>query len=298
VPARRAARANLSDVATPHAEVHDTLRVVPWHKMDNIGPAGSINSNVADMIKWVRFQLAGGQVNGKPLLKPAVLAETHVAQMVIPVTTQNRGYNPYTHLQAYGMGWFLQDYRGRELDQHGGNIDGMSAMVALMPEEKLGVVILTNANGSPLPTIVLYRALDALLGAPPRDWSAAQKKIADSTRAAARVAEQKRIAARVPNTKPSLALEKYAGVYADSLYGDVGIKANGGKLRLIYGNAIDAPLEHWHYDSFMATGTSVTGGELMITFALGTDGKVKSVEVQGLGTFGRKPDPADSTKKQ
>ena len=112
------------------------------------------------------------------------------------------------------------------------------------------------------------------------------------------MAEQKQLAARAANTKPSLALEKYAGAYADSLYGDVGIKANGGKLRLIYGNGIDAPLEHWHYDSFMATGTSVTGGKLMITFALGADGKVKSVEVQGLGTFGRRPDQADSTKKQ
>src|SRR5258708_4753646 len=168
-----------SNVATPHAEVNDTLRVVPWHNIDNIAPAGSINSNVSDMIKWVRFQLAGGQVNGKPLIKPAVLAETHSAQMVVPISADNRTFNPYTHLQSYGMGWFLQDYRGRELDQHGGNIDGMSAMVAVMPEERIGVVILTNANGSPVPTMVLYRALDALLGAAPRDWIAESMKVRD-----------------------------------------------------------------------------------------------------------------------
>lgn len=285
------------NVATPHAEVNDTLHIVPWHNIDNIAPAGSINSNVSDMIKWVRFQLAGGQVNGKPLLKATALGETHSPQMVVPITADTRAFNPYTHLQSYGMGWFLQDYRGRELDQHGGNIDGMSAMVAVMPEEKIGVVILTNANGSPVPSIVLYRALDALLGAPPRDWIAESMKLREKTRAQAKLAQQKQLASRVLNTTPSLALDKYAGVYVDSLYGDLSVKANNGKLSLTYGNTIDATLDHWHYDTFVATASSVTVGKLMTTFSLGSDGKVKTVDVQGLGAFGRRPEPADSTKK-
>src|SRR6185369_2942300 len=156
--------------------VNDTVHVVAYHNIDNIGPAGSINSNVSDMLKWVRFQLAQGKVDGKSLVAAGALAETHTAQMNIVVPAAAKAFNPFTHLQAYGMGWFLQDYRGRQLEQHGGNIDGMSAMVALMPEEKIGVVILTNTNGSPVPTIVLYRALDALIGAPPRDWNDEQKK--------------------------------------------------------------------------------------------------------------------------
>lgn len=289
--------ATRSNVATPHAEANDTLHIVPWHNIDNIAPAGSINSNVSDMIKWVRFQLAGGQVNGKPLLKDSVLRETHLAQMVVPFAADARTFNPYTHLQSYGMGWFLQDYRGRELDQHGGNIDGMSAMVAVMPEEKIGVVILTNANASPVPTMVLYRALDALLGAPPRDWIAESKKLREKTRAEAKLAQQKQLVARVLNTTPSLVLDKYAGVYVDSMYGDLNVKANNGKLSLTYGNFIDATLEHWHYDTFMATASSVTVGKLMTTFALGADGKVKTVEVQGLGTFGRRSEPTDSTRR-
>src|SRR5690242_5595463 len=232
--------AGKENVATPHTEVNDTLLIVPWHNIDNIGPAGSINSNASDMIKWVRFQLAQGSVNGKSLVSASAIGETHTAQMFIPVGPDARQVNPYTHLESYGMGWFLSDYRGRELDQHGGNIDGMSAMVAIMPEEKLGMVILTNANGSPAPTLVLYRALDAFLGAPPRDWLAEQKKVYDKARTMAKEAEQKRIAARVPNTKPSLALEKYAGEYGDSLYGDVVFKLNDGKLTMKYGKGIDA----------------------------------------------------------
>jgi hypothetical protein len=285
-----------TNVATPHADINDTLRAVPWHNIDNIGPAGSINSNVFDMIKWVRFQLDGGKVNGKPLVAASALGETHTPQMIIPIGADGKSFNPYTHLQAYGMGWFLQDYHGRELDQHGGNIDGMTAMVAVMPEEKLGMVILSNANGSPAPALVMYRALDQLLGAPPRDWLTEQKKIYDKAKSMAKDAEQKRIAARVPNTKPSLPLEKYAGEYADSMYGDIVFKMNNGKLMMDYGNTIDATLEHWHYDTFEAVATAATVGKLVTTFALGPDGKVKSVDVAGFGTFNRRPEKPDTSK--
>jgi CubicO group peptidase (beta-lactamase class C family) len=287
-----------ANVATPHLERNDTLHVVPWHNIDNIGPAGSINSNVFDMIKWVRFQLAGGKAAGKSLVSASALAETHTPQMVVPLGADAQAFNPYTHIEAYGMGWFLQDYRGRKLDQHGGNIDGMSAMVALMPEEKIGMVILTNANGSPLPTIVLYRALDALIAAPPRDWSAEEKKVVDKARALAKETLQKRAAARTPNTKPSLPIERYAGTYTDSLYGDLTVKANAGKLSMAYGTGIDADLEHWQYDTFQASIRRLAAGDkMMTTFALDADGKVKSVDVEGIGTFSRKPDAADTTKK-
>ncbi len=291
------ALAGNSNVASPHLTVNDTVHVVAYHNIDNIGPAGSINSNVSDMLKWVRFQLAGGKVNGKSLVAPAALAETHTAQMNIAVSPTAKAFNPFTHLQAYGMGWFLQDYRGRQLDQHGGNIDGMSAMVALMPEEKIGVVILTNANGSPVPTLVLYRALDALIGAPPRDWNEEQKKIRDKAAPAAKEAEAKRIASRVPNTKPSLSLDKYAGVYADSLYGDVTFGTSGNALTMKYGNFIDATLDHWHFDTFEGPAKQLAAGRMMATFALGADGKVKSVDLAGLGTFGRRPDKVDTAQK-
>jgi CubicO group peptidase (beta-lactamase class C family) len=285
------------NVATPHLTINDTIRAVPYHEIDNIGPAGSINSNVADMIKWVRFQLDAGKVNGKSLVSASALGETHTAQTVVPVSADAKAANPFTHLEAYGMGWFLQDYRGRELDQHGGNIDGMSAMVAIVPEEKLGMVILTNANGSPAPTLVMYRAIDELVGAAPRDWIAAQKKVIDKARSMAKEAEDKRIAGRASGTKPSLPLDKYAGIYSDSLYGDVTVTAGNGALAMKYGTMIDASLAHWHYDTFEATASALAIGKLMTTFALGGDGKVKTLDISGLGTFSRKPDAADTTTR-
>ena len=291
------ALAGQTNVATPHTEVDDTLRIVPWHNIDNIAPAGSINSSVSDMIKWVRFQLAQGKVAGKSLVSPSAIGETHSAQMVIPVGADARQINPFTHLSSYGMGWFLQDYRGRGLDQHGGNIDGMSALVGMMPEEKIGFVILTNANGSPVPTIAMYRVLDALLAQPPRDWSAEYRKGFEKQRAQGKEAEQKRLAGRVAGTKPSLALEKYAGVYADSMYGDARVKYEGGKLSMTYGTAFEGELEHWHFDTFRANWRSRAMGRSFVTFALDADGKVKGVDFEGIGTFGRKPEAPDTTRR-
>lgn len=289
--------AGKSNVATPHMDVNDTLMVVPWHNIDNIGPAGSINSNVSDMIKWVRFQLAQGSVNGKSLVSAGALGETHTAQMTIPVSADARQANPYTHLEEYGMGWFLQDYRGRELDQHGGNIDGMSAMVALMPEEKLGLVILTNANGSPVPTIAMYRVIDALLNEPARDWNATFLKQFEKVRAQAKEAEQKQLAQRAVGTKPSLSLDKYVGVYSDSMYGDANVRLANGVLKMSYGTAFDGELEHWHYDTFRAKWDNHALGRVLVTFALGADGKVTSLEFEGIGAFNRRPDVADTTRK-
>ena len=289
--------AGKSNVATPHTDVNDTLMIVPWHNIDNIGPAGAINSNVADMIKWVRFQLAQGSVNGKSLVSAGALGETHTAQMTIPVGADAKQVNPYTHLESYGMGWFLQDYRGRELDQHGGNIDGMSAMVALMPEEKLGMVILTNANGSPVPSIAMYRVIDALLNEPARDWSGEYLKQFDKLRAQAKETEQKRLAQHAMGTKPSLSPDQYVGVYSDSMYGDANVRLANGVLKMSYGTAFDGELEHWHYDTFRAKWNNRALGPNYVTFALGADGKVKSLDFEGIGAFNRRPDAADTTRK-
>lgn len=113
----------------------------------------------------------------------------------------------------------------------------------------------------------------------------------------AKTAQDKRLASRVATSKPSLPIAKYAGVYGDSLYGDLVVTATNGALSLIYGNTIDATLEHWAYDSFMATASAVTVGKLMTTFAIGADGTVKTVDVEGLGTFGRRPEKPDTAKR-
>src|SRR5205807_3855040 len=138
-------------VATPHQKIEDKVQIIPWRNIDNIGPAGSINSNVHDMAQWLRLQLGEGIYEKNRLLGSGAVQQMHAAQTVIPLEGTMARLNPNAHFLCYGLGWFLQDYRGRKLVEHGGNIDGMSAMVAMLPEEKLGLVVLTNLNGAQLP---------------------------------------------------------------------------------------------------------------------------------------------------
>ena len=143
------------------------------------------------MAQWVRLQLGNGTYAGKPLISSAAVKEMATPQTVIRLEGQMARLYPEAHFLNYGLGWFLSDYRGRKLVEHGGAIDGMRALVAMIPEEKLGVVILTNLSGTILSVPLSYRIFDAYLGAPARDWSAEMLKTMNALEEQARAAAAK-----------------------------------------------------------------------------------------------------------
>jgi hypothetical protein len=268
-----------------------------WRNIDNAGPAGSVNSTALDMARWLRMQLGKGSFEGRRLISERMIDEMRTPHTVIPIDTGARRANPYTHLQAYGLGWFVQDYRGRLVVQHGGNVDGMTALVAMMPEENFGIVILTNMNGTGMPTALMQRVFDQQLGVAPEDWSARSFARTEAARARALAAQKKAEAARVPNTKPSLPLEKYAGTYADSLLGEVVVRDSSGTLVLQFGPNWHGTLEHWHFDTFHTRfGTPVLGA-IPVQFRLGPNGTVDEVQMDlaGPATFRRRPASATAT---
>jgi CubicO group peptidase (beta-lactamase class C family) len=207
------------DVANPHARIAEKVQPIPWRKIDNIGPAGSINSNVVDLAQWVRLHLGEGTYQGAKLISPRSVREMHSSQMINPMGTAETRGTPDAHFHSYGLGWFLHDYHGRKIVEHGGSIDGMIALVAMVPEEKLGLAILTNLGGNGLPTALMYQVFDAYMGQPAQDWSATmlkqRKEAGERARAAAKKAEDSRVA----GTKPTLALEQYAGLYRTTCMG-------------------------------------------------------------------------------
>lgn len=276
------ALANFHNLATPH---DPSGKPIPWLNADNIAPAGAINSTVSDMLKWVRFQLSEGQLAGKPLVNPTALRETRTAQQVVPLGASARQLTPFTNFLSYGMGWNLSDYRGRVLHSHGGNLQGMSAQVALMPDDEVGVVVLTNRESSPLATVVMFRALDAVIGAQPRDWSAEYLKAMAIQNATAKEREKKRQAQRVLGTTPSLALDQYVGVYTDNLYGDAKVWLEGSKLMMSYGRIYQGELEHWHFDTFRAKWR--VGNAQFVTFQLDAGAKVAALTLEAVGSLGR-----------
>jgi CubicO group peptidase (beta-lactamase class C family) len=279
------------NIATPHAKIDEKVVTIPWRNIDNIAPAGSINSNVLEMTAWVRLQLNQGTFTGKRLLSSGAINEMQKSHSIIPIDPPWSLMFPEAHFLNYGLGWFLYDYRGRKVVDHGGNIDGMSALVAFIPEEKIGLVILTNLSGSDLRTALKYRIFDAFLGGEKKDWSAIQQKTMKGFEAQGKAAEKKRIEERVKDTKPSLALDKYAGTYLDEMYGEVKVAQDeSGKLVVRYGQAFIGDLDHWHFDTFQATWRDRVLGKALVTFALNASGKVESVNLQNLSDFKRQPD--------
>jgi CubicO group peptidase (beta-lactamase class C family) len=134
----------------------------PRRDVDNIGPAGSINSNVLDMAQWLRLQLGRGEFEGDRLISEESLRETWTTQIGI---TENIGY---------GMGWMIREWEGQPVVEHGGNVDGFSAQVAMLPESDLGFVLLTNASASTLPPSAINIVWDTLLGEEPADGAATE----------------------------------------------------------------------------------------------------------------------------
>ena len=267
------------NVATPHDKVADKWAPVPWVNIDNVAPAGSINSNVNDMAKWVRFQLGDGTIGKTRLLTSGSLKQMQSAQTVMPLEGVFAKLNPDAHLMNYGMGWMLSDYRGKKLVQHGGHIDGMSAQVGLLPEENLGVVVLTNRDGSFLPMAVSQYVFDCYLGAPTKDWIAEMLKLDEFVRDIPRQQEKADEEKHVKGTKPTLALENYAGEYTDALHGPLVVTAKDGKLSATFhGWTFD--LEHWHYDTFRAADRDKRVPRFLVNFKLDAGGKVAGLNAK------------------
>ena len=284
---------NGDNVATPHSSVEDKVQPIAWRNIDNIAPAGSINSNVLDMAQWVRLQLGQGTFEGKKLISPAAMREMHMPQTVMRLEGAYTMFYPEAHFLTYGLGWFMHDYKGKKVVEHGGAIDGMRAGVAMIPEEKLGVVILTNMNGSLLPIPLMFKVFDAYLGGTQKDWSADMLKALKPLQEQGKAAEKKAESERVMGTNPSLALEKYAGTYKNDLYGEVKINNEGGKLNINFGPAFKSDLQHWHYDTFRAQFNGPVASKVFVAFGLNPQGKADTVTL-GLFSdypFKRVPDP-------
>jgi CubicO group peptidase (beta-lactamase class C family) len=287
---------SFDNLAMPHTKVGDEIQPIAWRSVDNCGPAGSINSSVLDLAQWLRLQLGQGSYEYKKLLSLGAAEEMQRPQMIIPYDTAAALMAPDAKFVSYGLGWFLHDYHGRKLVRHGGNIDGMVAAVGLIPEEKLGVAILSNLDVNDLPAALMHRVFDAYLGLPPEDWSARKLKLSQIQAARDKAATKRTEEARIKNTHPALALGQYANTYQNEFYGEVKVTEQGSKLLFFYNEAYSGELEHWHYDTFQIKWRSRGMPESFATFVLNAQGKVEEMKLQNLGDFKRALQQAPAVK--
>lgn len=234
-----------TDFSQPYEKKEGHVVKLPFRRITNIGPAGAINSSVNEMSRWVMVHLNGGKYEGKELAKASTVDDMHSPHMTMGEPSDR----PEITAPDYGMGWFVQAYRGHQWVQHGGNIDGFSAMVSLFPQDGIGIVVLTNLNATPLGTLLVQTAMDRLLGLKPIDWigEAAVKRARGEE--AHKEGVKKKDAARIQGTHPAHNLEDYAGEYENPGYGLLKVVVHEGHLETVF-NGITTPLEHWHYETF------------------------------------------------
>ena len=279
----------LDNVATPHVKTPDgELLAAPYRDIDNAGPAGSINSSAMQMAQWVRLQLGGGEYEGERLISEEALAETHTGQMIIRKDGLWALVFPDSDFLTYGLGWFLTDHRDLKMVSHGGNIDGMTALVTMIPERDHGIVILVNLNAANGFTVALNsHIIDLLEGWEGPSWSEKVKElwapVEEAAAAQARATEE----SRAEDTSPTLEIAEYAGTYANDMYGEITVTEDGGVLSATFGAGFEGPLEHWHYDTFRSTWGNIPGEHEFLRFEIGTDGEVAVLhaEIEGSIAF-------------
>jgi CubicO group peptidase (beta-lactamase class C family) len=271
----------------PHFRIRDTIRVIADDAVDAIPEAGAIWSSAADMAKWMRFLLDSGRVNGKRLVSEAGYRQLFKPQsFVTPGEFYPTAQRTRPHWTTYGLGWFEQDFRGRFLAFHTGSLDGRTAIIGLLPDEQVGVYVLGNLDHAEFRHALMLKTLDLFAGTngeAARDWSAEFLTLYGGMRAAGEKARAAQEAKRVTGTRPSLALEDYAGTYTHPLWGDVVFSLENGALRVRLGTAEQATgmLEHWNYDTFRVMLGDGRSGANYLTFVLDPMGKATKVLLDG-----------------
>jgi CubicO group peptidase (beta-lactamase class C family) len=278
------------NVSMPHWHTPGGVKALPWQiSLRGGAAAGSAVSNLDDLLLWTRWHLSGGA----PLLRPATFRELHTPQALIresPSSSFEDTWNavekvsPSRERPAYALGWFVNSFRGHRYINHGGALLGALSLIAMIPEQDIGVVVLANSYGRGghglMNEAIALRIFDALLGAGPHDWNQDLLQAAQRAERADEQYEADLQRARLKRLRPSLPLDDYTGEYRNAQLGQVRIERVGKELFLHLPGAFRWRLEHWHGDVFRLH-VSTAGQDLMrffVTFNLGPQGRVASVD--------------------
>ncbi len=238
-----------SDFSQPYSLKKDIVTKVPFKVVDAIGPAGSINSSINDMSRYLVFQLGDGTYNGKRIVSQNNLRLVHTGQTAmgsVPEFFTQNGLGPMT----YAMGWVDTTYRGHHMVWHNGGIDGFYSLLTMLPEDKIGVVILSNLLGNHALEPVAYSAFDRLLGLSLEPWLERYKALDDKGKKAEAEAKKSKVSTAKTGTQPSHPLADFAGEYSNPGLGTVKITQNGQELTLAFNQLEPSPFVRVHYDIF------------------------------------------------
>jgi len=270
--------------ATPHIVVDGELTTTFFSGGGATAAAGAINCNISGLAKWAAMFLAEGALpEGGRLLSEDTHAELWRPVTLIPVRDLDREHGR-THFAAYALGWGLKDFCGYLHVGHGGGLQGMTTHIAMLPELDVAVIVLTN-QVSQASRAITSEILQAATSASHEDWVEIYASAAEERADEAREAVEEAFAKRNAESKPTLALEAYAGTYRDPWYGDVFVDLVGDRLVMRFGRTelLTGELEHFQYDTFVARWEDRSlFGDAYASFSIGVDGEVESIRMKAL----------------
>ncbi len=272
-------------LATRHRFYDGELATLRTPISNLMAPAGAIHSTVNDMARWLSFHLREGERGGRRLVSTTAMREMHSLQQSIPVKWRpdSRVYD--ARFVGTGLGWYVRDYRGRKVVQHGG---AWGAEPAFVPEENLAVVVLSNRDWNSLVWMLIYDVIDAYVVGPEQAWSKGKKwdfwlrlggpeAMGRDLKAQRAELEKNRKTA----THLSLPLTQYAGTYRSRLYGDLTLKVVGDRLRVQFGDYA-ATLDHWEQDTFYGRAVIEPFFDWLVKFDLDQQ-SIKGLEIIHVG---------------
>ncbi len=266
----------LDDVARPHTLVKGKIVPIAYRITPATAPAGAINSCVKDWAQWIRLQLNHGTLDGKRIVPSAIIDETRTPQTFMGTRVEG----DKLRFSAYGLGWGLREYEGRLLIAHGGGLDGMLSQSIIVPEEKLGVVVLSNYDEQEFYSALPLHVIDAYLNVKPEDRSGRLLKARKERERRARDEEEKEKPRA--GTHPSLEPSSYAGVYRHPAMGRATILLTDGKLsiQVEHNPGLAGDLKHWQYDAFRVEWADPYYRASLIPFRLDERGRAEEFRMK------------------
>ncbi|MBK5272324.1 MAG: serine hydrolase [Bacteroidia bacterium] len=270
--------AHRSNVAFPHNNQYSNLTIVPFDNVDNLGPATSMVSNVKDLSKWLMLQLDSGKYEGRQVIPWLVIKKTREANTIIG-SEKSAAYP--SHMRLYGLGLFMTDYAGRQVYWHTGGAFGQVTNVCFVPEERLGITILTNNDNQSFFEAIRYQIMDAYMNVPYTDRSkfqysffAQEKKSTDAELEAMKIRVDR-------HNQPMVKLEDYTGDYYNTVYGKITIAQSGQMLvcRFQHHPDLIGYMEYMDNNEFRMIYSNIGYGIYPAKFSL-TNGKATSVIIQ------------------
>lgn len=252
---------------------------------DASNPAGGIASNAVDMSKWLLTQLDSGRTpSGGRLFKASFTDNMWSLVSPIPFSQPPSFLAPLKrNFYGYGLGFFLQDYRGYKMVWHTGGLMGFVSKVTMIPDLDLGICVLTNQeSGSAFVSITNF-ILDYYMKAAPFDWLAAYKKLNKMDEEDLKTFLGHQHTSRDSTAGPSLSLEKYAGKYHDAWYGDIDLSMEDNHLVMQFSHTpkLVGDMIHWQYDTFLVRWRDRTlRADAFITFSLNPDGSISEAKME------------------